>query len=200
MRGSDEEGRRAYPSPTVSIIGGPQERTLQAAPFAGHQRHRCLRRNQWGRPPGPHGNVRQEQGGMVKDLPGIAPPHPVPRRPSAGSGQRIPPCWTQSSSRTASPSGLRRWPNCSLGKWRPSMARQCATPTTTPLVSAWTPANAMTLGQVKSNEKSHEITAIPQLPQMLELQGCTAAIDAMGCQKDIDPGDFGRRRRLRASL
>ena len=56
------------------------------------------------------------------------------------------------------------------------------------LVSAWTPANTMTLGQVKANEKSHEITAIPQLLQMLELQGCTIAIDAMGCQKDIAQG------------
>ena len=56
------------------------------------------------------------------------------------------------------------------------------------LVSAWTPANTMTLGQVKANEKTNEITAIPQLPQMLELQGCTIGIDAMGCQKDIARG------------
>ena len=56
------------------------------------------------------------------------------------------------------------------------------------LVSAWTSANTMTLGQIKTSEKSNEITAIPQLLQMLELQGCIVTIDAMGCQKDIAQG------------
>ena len=56
------------------------------------------------------------------------------------------------------------------------------------LVSAWASANTMTLGQVKTGEKSNEITAIPQLLQMLDLQGCIVTIDAMGCQKDIAQG------------
>ena len=56
------------------------------------------------------------------------------------------------------------------------------------LVSAWASANTMTLGQVKTGEKSNEITAIPQLLQMLELHGCVVTIDAMGCQKDIAQG------------
>ena len=56
------------------------------------------------------------------------------------------------------------------------------------LVSAWASANTMTLGQVKTDEKSNEITAIPQLLQMLELHGCIVTIDAMGCQKDIAQG------------
>ena len=43
----------------------------------------------------------------------------------------------------------------------------------------------MTLGQMKTEEKSNEITAIPQLLQMLELKGCIVTIDAMGCQKEI---------------
>ena len=51
------------------------------------------------------------------------------------------------------------------------------------LVSAWASANTqVTLGQVKTEEKSNEITAIPQLLQMLELKGCIVTIDAMGCQ------------------
>ena len=49
------------------------------------------------------------------------------------------------------------------------------------LVSAWASANTLTLGQVKTEEKSNEITAIPQLLQMLELKGCIVTIDAMGC-------------------
>ena len=53
------------------------------------------------------------------------------------------------------------------------------------LVSAWASANTLTLGQVKTEEKSNEITAIPQLLEMLELSGCIVTIDAMGCQKEI---------------
>ena len=41
------------------------------------------------------------------------------------------------------------------------------------------------LGQIKTNEKSNEITAIPELLKCLELKGCLVTIDAMGCQKNI---------------
>ena len=60
------------------------------------------------------------------------------------------------------------------------------------LVSAWASANTLTLGQVKTAEKSNEITAIPQLLQMLELKGCIVTIDAMGCQKEIAQGILDR--------
>ena len=53
------------------------------------------------------------------------------------------------------------------------------------LVSAWANANQLVLGQVKTQEKSNEITAIPTLLDMLELKGCIVTIDAMGCQRDI---------------
>ena len=53
------------------------------------------------------------------------------------------------------------------------------------LVSAWASANTMTLGQVKTDEKSNEITAIPWLLELLDLQGCIVTIDAMGCQREI---------------
>jgi predicted transposase YbfD/YdcC len=52
-------------------------------------------------------------------------------------------------------------------------------------VSAWACANRVVLGQVKTQEKSNEITAIPELLKLLELKGCTVTIDAMGCQKEI---------------
>ena len=53
------------------------------------------------------------------------------------------------------------------------------------LVSAWATQNNLTLGQVKTEEKSNEITAIPQLLEMLDLNGCIVTIDAMGCQREI---------------
>lgn len=53
------------------------------------------------------------------------------------------------------------------------------------MVSAWASANQMILGQVKTEDKSNEITAIPELLKVLELKGCIVSIDAMGCQKEI---------------
>ena len=53
------------------------------------------------------------------------------------------------------------------------------------LVSAWATQQGMTLGQVAVDTKSNEITAIPKLLEMLELQGAIISIDAMGCQKEI---------------
>jgi predicted transposase YbfD/YdcC len=53
------------------------------------------------------------------------------------------------------------------------------------LVSAWATSNGITLGQVAADGKSNEITAIPQLIELLDLEGCVVTIDAMGCQKDI---------------
>jgi len=53
------------------------------------------------------------------------------------------------------------------------------------MVSAFACANNLVLGQVKTNEKSNEITAIPELLDMLELSGNIITIDAMGTQKEI---------------
>lgn len=52
-------------------------------------------------------------------------------------------------------------------------------------VSAWARENQLVLGQVKVDEKSNEITALPELLEMLELTGCIVTIDAMGCQSEI---------------
>lgn len=53
------------------------------------------------------------------------------------------------------------------------------------LVSAWATANGLSLGQVAVAEKSNEITAIPQLLELLDIRGALVTIDAMGCQKEI---------------
>jgi predicted transposase YbfD/YdcC len=53
------------------------------------------------------------------------------------------------------------------------------------IVSAWASEQGITLGQVAVDSKSNEITAIPQLLEMLELHGSIVSIDAMGCQRDI---------------
>lgn len=53
------------------------------------------------------------------------------------------------------------------------------------MVSAWACANGLVLGQTKTEAKSNEITAIPELLRLLEIEGCIVTIDAMGCQKRI---------------
>jgi len=53
------------------------------------------------------------------------------------------------------------------------------------MVSAWATSNRLVLGQVKVDEKSNEITAIPELLRRLDISGCLITIDAMGCQVDI---------------
>ena len=53
------------------------------------------------------------------------------------------------------------------------------------MVSAWATENRLVLGQVKVDDKSNEITAIPELLKVLSLHGCIVTIDAMGCQREI---------------
>jgi predicted transposase YbfD/YdcC len=53
------------------------------------------------------------------------------------------------------------------------------------MVSAWASQNRLVLGQRKVDEKSNEITAIPELLRVLDLHGCIVTIDAMGTQKPI---------------
>lgn len=52
------------------------------------------------------------------------------------------------------------------------------------IVNAWCSANKMVLGQVKTDEKSNEITAVPELLDMLFIKGCIVTVDAMNAQKD----------------
>jgi predicted transposase YbfD/YdcC len=53
------------------------------------------------------------------------------------------------------------------------------------MVSAWCEANHLVLGQVATEQKSNEITAIPRLLELLDIRNAVITIDAMGCQKAI---------------
>jgi len=53
------------------------------------------------------------------------------------------------------------------------------------IVSAWAGQQHLVIGQTKTEEKSNEITVIPELLSMLSLQGAIVTLDAMGCQKKI---------------
>lgn len=53
------------------------------------------------------------------------------------------------------------------------------------IVSALCNSHSLVIGQVKTSEKSNEITAIPELLDMLYIKGCIVTIDAMGCQRKI---------------
>lgn len=53
------------------------------------------------------------------------------------------------------------------------------------MVNAWAVRHGLILGQLKTADKSNEITAIPELMKTLDLRGCIVTADAMGCQKEI---------------
>lgn len=53
------------------------------------------------------------------------------------------------------------------------------------MISAFPTMNSLVLGQIKTDEKSNEITAIPELLNMLDIKGKMITTDTMGCQKDI---------------
>ena len=53
------------------------------------------------------------------------------------------------------------------------------------IVSAWSASHQLVLGQKKVNKKSNEVTAIPALLELLEIEESIITIDAMGCQKEI---------------
>jgi predicted transposase YbfD/YdcC len=53
------------------------------------------------------------------------------------------------------------------------------------IVSAWASAQGLSLGQLATEEKSNEITAIPHLIEQIDVQGAVVTIDAMGCQTEI---------------
>ena len=74
------------------------------------------------------------------------------------------------------------------GKTQRGSARRTVGQSALHMVSAWSVENHLTLGQVATEAKSNEITAIPELLKLLDLEGAVVTIDAMGCQKDIAAG------------
>lgn len=61
------------------------------------------------------------------------------------------------------------------------------------IVSAWASEKGLVLGQVKVDEKSNEITAVPELLRVLKLKGAIVTLDAMGCQKEIAAQIIGQQ-------
>lgn len=53
------------------------------------------------------------------------------------------------------------------------------------MVSAWGCEQRLVLGQIATNAKSNEITAVPKLLEMLSLKGCVVTVDALNCQREI---------------
>jgi predicted transposase YbfD/YdcC len=53
------------------------------------------------------------------------------------------------------------------------------------MVSAWGCEQRLVLGQIATDAKSNEITAVPKLLEMLSLKGCIVTVDALNCQRDI---------------
>ena len=74
------------------------------------------------------------------------------------------------------------------GKTQRGSARRTIGQSPLHMVSAWSVENHLTLGQVATHAKSNEITAIPELLKLLDLEGAVVTIDAMGCQKEIAAG------------
>jgi hypothetical protein len=60
-------------------------------------------------------------------------------------------------------------------------------------ISSWAAGNRLMLGQVKNQEKSNEIEAIPRLSKILDIRHTIVTIDAMGCQKEIPNKSLNRR-------
>src|SRR5439155_23153717 len=71
------------------------------------------------------------------------------------------------------------------GKTQRGSARRTVGQSALHLVSAFAVENHLSLGQVATDAKSNEITAIPELLELLDLHGAVVTIDAMGCQKEI---------------
>jgi predicted transposase YbfD/YdcC len=64
------------------------------------------------------------------------------------------------------------------------------------MVSAFAARQRLVLGQVKVNEKSNEIVAIPALLDMMAIEGAVVTIDAMGCQRNIAKKITDKKSRL----
>lgn len=60
------------------------------------------------------------------------------------------------------------------------------------IVGAWAAEAGISLGQLKVDSKSNEITAVPKLLELLSIEGCIVTTDAMGCQKEVAKKVRGR--------
>ena len=131
-----------------------------------------------------YGKAQAEWFAQVLDLPHGIPGHDTFRRVLARlDAEELTQCFI---SWTGALSDLSGGDIVSLdGKTLRHSFDRAASKTAIHMVSAWANANRLVLGQVKVDDKSNEITAIPKLLKLLDLAGATVTIDAMGCQKEI---------------
>jgi predicted transposase YbfD/YdcC len=131
-----------------------------------------------------YGQANAEWLGDLLDLPHGMPGHDTFRRVlSQFDPEELTQCfiaWTQALSE-ASGGDIVSFD----GKTLRHAFAQATTTAALPRVSAWASANRLVLGQLKVEEKSNEITAIPKLLPLVDLKGAVVTSDAMGCQKDI---------------
>ena len=158
---------------------------MQAAPIAGHHHHSHLRRYLRRGFLGSRGDVRQEQGGLVSHFLDL--PHGIPSHDTFGdvfsrlAPDRFQECFMEWSRSVADllPGEVVAIDGKTVRRSHDNRAGKQAIH----LVSAWASANTLTLGQVKTEEKSNEITAIPRLLELLDLRGCIVTIDAMAARR-----------------
>ena len=131
-----------------------------------------------------YGKAQAEWFAQVLDLPHGIPGHDTFRRVLARlDAEELTQCFI---SWTGALSDLSGGDIVSLdGKTLRHSFDRAASKTAIHMVSAWANANRLVVGQVKVDDKSNEITAIPKLLKLLDLAGATVTIDAMGCQKEI---------------
>lgn len=79
-----------------------------------------------------------------------------------------------------------RWPSRrEMGKQFEVLTIEKIRASTIHMISAYASSNKLVLGQLKTEQKSNEITAIPELIKMLDIRGALVTIDAMACQAEI---------------
>jgi predicted transposase YbfD/YdcC len=130
-----------------------------------------------------YGNQKKEWLKSILDLPNGIPSHDTFNRFFAAMDpiefERVFTAWVQSLA--------KKYPGDIVSIDGKTMrgSRGKAVNSATHIVSAWSKSNKLILAQVKVNEKSNEITAIPELLNALLLEGSVVTLDAMGCQKEI---------------
>jgi hypothetical protein len=131
-----------------------------------------------------YGKAQAEWCAALLDLPHGMPGHDTLRRVfSRLAPEALTPCfiaWTQALSEASGGASV----SIDGNTLRHAFA-QATAPAALHRVRAWASAHRLGVGQLKVDEPSHEITAIPALLRLLDLQGAVGTIEARGCQKEM---------------
>ena len=186
MARAADEHQRAF----RDADGSPVERARTIA--GGHRDDRAVRGDLRGRRLGGDRDVRADEGGVAADVPGAAGRDPVARHvrarvPAAGPGgvPAVLPGWVRA---VVGERGTRRTRRAGGGDRRQdaaAVARSARGQGGAAPGQRLGDRDGLVVGQVATDAKSNEITAIPDLLRLLDLEGATVTIDAMGCQTAI---------------